>query len=400
MAAEAILVVDDNRLNLKLARSLLGGFGYEVVTCDTAEEALEALAKIRPLLILTDVRLPGMDGLALTRRLKADPATRGIPVVAMTAHTLQADQHAALAAGCEAYLSKPVESRTLHETIARVIAGERPRSAPAALPPRVSMLNSAIVARLQEIAAREPPGFLAELAALFEDSLRESLTELGDAARQGNPDHLARTAHRLGGSCDSVGATAMAQLCRDLETLARSGSIQGCQVLIDDLAEDARQAPAALRELMAAADGARPAAPQAGGMRVLVADDDPVSRRVLQSLLGSWGYRVELAATGDEAWARLQETDAPPLAIVDWVMPGVEGPELCRRVRGRPPESYVYLILLSRNELKREVVEGLRAGADDYLTKPFEPAELEARVRAGRRVVEAQAELLRARDGR
>jgi CheY-like chemotaxis protein len=118
VAGEPILIVDDNPLNLKIVRILLTVEGYEVRTAADAAEALAILAGVRPCLILMDLQLPGMDGLELTRRLKADPATRSIPVLALTAYAMKGDAQRALAAGCDGYIAKPIDTRTLPDVVA------------------------------------------------------------------------------------------------------------------------------------------------------------------------------------------------------------------------------------------------------------------------------------------
>jgi two-component system cell cycle response regulator DivK len=122
MAGEAILVVDDNPVNLKLARVLLRSEGYEVHTAEDATEALAVLGRVRPRLVLMDLQLPGMDGLELTRRLKADPATRAIPVVAMTAYSMKGDEEQARAAGCDGYLTKPIDTRVFPRQVQAFLA--------------------------------------------------------------------------------------------------------------------------------------------------------------------------------------------------------------------------------------------------------------------------------------
>jgi len=133
-------------------------------------------------------------------------------------------------------------------------------------------------------------------------------------------------------------------------------------------------------------------------VKVLVAEDDPVSRRALEAFLRRWGYDVKLAQNGVEAWNALQEESAPRLAVLDWMMPGMDGVQVCREVRKRGPEPYVYILLLTAKDQKQDVVEGIEAGADDYLTKPFDAHELKARLRTGRRIIELQQELIRARE--
>lgn len=118
MAGEPILIVDDNAANLKLARMLLAGEGFDVRTAADAEEAFSTLRSFRPRLILVDLQMPGMDGFELTRRLKSDPTTREIVVLALTAYAMKGDEERARQAGCDGYVSKPIDTRTLPSLIA------------------------------------------------------------------------------------------------------------------------------------------------------------------------------------------------------------------------------------------------------------------------------------------
>jgi len=133
-------------------------------------------------------------------------------------------------------------------------------------------------------------------------------------------------------------------------------------------------------------------------MRILIADDDPVSCRLLDRLLHKWGYEVIAAHSGTEAWEALQAENAPRLALLDWMMPGMDGVEICRRVRARSLQSYVYMILLTANDKVGNLVEGLESGADDYLTKPFHPQELRARLRVGLRMLNLESNLVEVRE--
>ncbi len=133
-------------------------------------------------------------------------------------------------------------------------------------------------------------------------------------------------------------------------------------------------------------------------MRILIADDSIVSRHLLDATLRKWGYEVVVACDGAEALRILQETDAPSLAILDWVMPGVTGPEVCRQIRQQGREQYTYILLLTSKSLKEDLIAGMEAGADDYITKPFDQHELKVRLRAGTRIVELQTELLATRE--
>lgn len=128
-------------------------------------------------------------------------------------------------------------------------------------------------------------------------------------------------------------------------------------------------------------------------MKILIADDDAVSRRLLEATLTRWGYEVVVAQDGSRAWEILQREDAPRLAILDWVMPGLDGPQICQQVRGRADPAYTYLILLTAKSEKEELVKGMEAGADDFLSKPFHAEELRARLRAGIRILELEESL-------
>src|SRR6185369_6077706 len=128
-------------------------------------------------------------------------------------------------------------------------------------------------------------------------------------------------------------------------------------------------------------------------MRILIAEDEPAFRHLLEEVLAKWGYEVVVAKDGNEAWQVLKSKDAPQLAILDWLMPGIDGLELCRKVRQELPEPYTYIILLTSQQKDEDLVTGMEAGADDYVTKPFKPNELRVRLNAGRRIVELQSQL-------
>jgi len=133
-------------------------------------------------------------------------------------------------------------------------------------------------------------------------------------------------------------------------------------------------------------------------MKVLIADDSATSRAMLRAALVRWGYEVVMAENGAEAWDILAKPDAPPMAILDWVMPYLTGPEVCGKVRETRREPYTYILLLTSKNSKDETIEGLEAGADDYIVKPFNQQELSVRLRAGKRIIDLQLSLMEARE--
>lgn len=129
-------------------------------------------------------------------------------------------------------------------------------------------------------------------------------------------------------------------------------------------------------------------------MRILIAEDDPISRVMLEATLKKWSFDVVVTANGRDAWEALQQKEEPPqLAILDWMMPGMDGIQVCRNARQTPATERVYILLLTAKSEKRDIVTGLEAGADDYVTKPFDRAELWARVKVGVRIIDLQQSL-------
>ncbi len=132
-------------------------------------------------------------------------------------------------------------------------------------------------------------------------------------------------------------------------------------------------------------------------MKILLAEDDPSFRRLLEEKLAMWGYDVIVVEDGEAALQILQSADPPRLAMLDWMMPVRDGLEVCRKVREAAQEPYIYILLLTSQQRDEDLVTGMEAGADDYITKPFKHNELRLRLRAGRRIVELQNELIAAR---
>ncbi len=132
--------------------------------------------------------------------------------------------------------------------------------------------------------------------------------------------------------------------------------------------------------------------------KVLIAEDDPISLRVVETMLKKWGYEPVSAHDGEEALQALQSDDPPRIAILDWMMPRKDGISVCRDLRQQPDRPYVYILLLTARSQQRDLVEGLGAGADDYLTKPYSGDELRARLFSGERILEVQQQLVAARE--
>lgn len=134
-------------------------------------------------------------------------------------------------------------------------------------------------------------------------------------------------------------------------------------------------------------------------MQALVVDDSAVYRKLIGDQLRSWGFGVTLAESGSAGWRILEQPDSPKLALLDWVLPDLDGIELCRRIRNaRSSGPYIYVILLTSKEGRQNMLEAMKAGADDYLVKPFDEMELKARLLVGKRILDLQEELVSARE--
>ena len=132
--------------------------------------------------------------------------------------------------------------------------------------------------------------------------------------------------------------------------------------------------------------------------QILIAEDNAVSRRLLEATLGKWNYDVVVTTNGQEALEVLQSEDPPKIAVLDWIMPEMNGIEVCRAIREQKTEPYIFIIMLSARGEKEDIIEGMNCGADDYIAKPFNSPELKVRIMAGRRIIELEQQLINARN--
>jgi two-component system, cell cycle response regulator DivK len=222
MAGEPILIVDDTPVNLKLTRILLANEGYQVFTAGSAEEALELLRDHRPHLVLADIQLPGMDGLEMTRRIKQDPATSGITVIALTAFAMMGDEQKALAAGCDGYITKPIDTRTLGERI-RQYLGRRKDGEPWPSPAHREPARASD----EQVSAGEMRSLLRRFLDEGQEHSRQLL-----AAMDGVFDSAAasRTVHQWIGTGGLLGYNAISKLAREAEAVLLERPVDTAQL--------------------------------------------------------------------------------------------------------------------------------------------------------------------------
>jgi len=220
-----------------------------------------------------------------------------------------------------------------------------------------------------------------EVAGLFLSHSQELMAAIKQALAGKDPKSLADAAQSLKGSVGSLGVERTLARVRELETLAHAKDLRRAAAVFDDLEREMGD----LARQLASIWGKKEL------WKILIADDDPVSRKVLQANLVKWGHDPIVCVDGSQALLALNRPDGPKIAILDWMMPGLDGVQVCREVRKKKDAHYIYIILLTGKDRTDEIIEGLDAGADDYLIKPFKPDELKNRIREGFRLLNFHA---------
>ena len=229
---------------------------------------------------------------------------------------------------------------------------------------------------------------LVAAAKRFLEQNASRIDEMRAALERRDAADIERLAHGLAGACQSFAAVDTERCARALMERARTGDIPSLRTLVE-------RVEAALVDLTSALSAH---CTRRELRHVLVAEDDDVTRMRLEHLLTKWGHHVTSVSRGDVALEMLSPSGPPHLAIIDWIMPGLDGIDLCRALRARKSDTYTYIILITARDDPESMLIGLEAGADDFLTKPVAPEELRARLRAGQRIVELQERLIAARE--
>lgn len=394
-----VLIVDDNLSNLKLLAFLLKGRGFEVDIAIHAEEAIERLASSLPDLILMDIQLPGMDGLTLTRRLKADPRTREIRIVAVTAYAMKGDEAMAKDAGCDDYIAKPVDTRTLPERLNRLLsgAGSTPTSSESKHEARPRPTGNAQTAAPHEsseatevAATRRPCILVVEDNAITRRMVRFALERADFAVIEASSGHEALAAFStrdialvlqdLGlGDMDGfelVKRLRAAPRGNETPILVFSGllsvhdagriTLAGFDDMVVKPVEPSRLVQIIRTHLP---DGRAPSDAFGKGRRLVVADDDPVQRRLVAFRMGREGFEVQLASDGEEALG-LARANLPAAILSDVLMPRLDGFGLCLAVSRDPALCEVPIILATNSYIEpvdRELA--LKLGARDLVLR-------------------------------
>lgn len=346
-----VLAVDDNPVSLKITVGLIHSAGFHTDTAGSAEQALDRMAERSPNLILTGLRLPGMDGLALARAVKAHAEWKSIPVILLTAAYWPEEEAEAVKAGCECSIAKPVDVKLFPGMIALYLG------APAGIPVRAEPL------RTDSLPMRE---LRDEFLSIGAEECRQILAGFGEV-----PDYpaICKALHRWAGVGGTLGFPGITAAARELEV--RTEDLRpGLSELLDMFLH---ATPVELPPL------GESDAPSAKASTILVADDDPLVRAAIQRSLESNGYRCRLAGDGATTFA-LARAEPPDAIVLDIDMPNMDGFQVLYALRNVWATRSIPVLLLTASRDQADVMRGGLLGASDYMTKPFAPDTLVTRI--------------------
>ncbi|HMJ04638.1 MAG TPA: response regulator [Chthoniobacterales bacterium] len=386
-----ILVAEDNVINRAVVTGILEKQGHTLVHASNGVEALQALREGSFDLILMDGQMPEMDGFEATRLIRALEAETGgahVWIAAMTAHAMAGDRERCLAAGMDDYLAKPLRK----EDLLRVLESCRHAQTGPVLAQTTTPLPQglALYGRAELLAQCDgDDALMGRLIGLFQENTPRLLEDIRNSVAQRGARDLFRSAHAFRSSLGAFGAKQALHLTNNSKPRQISKTMNTPTAPSPTLSAKLIPFVAPSPNLPTPSPEHAVVAGSAPRTTILVAEDDPVSRELICTRLAKWGYDVIVARDGSEAMSVLRGKDAPALAVLDWMMPGMDGLEICRRVR--EVNRVVYLILLTSLGSKENMIAGLSAGADDYLIKPFDKDELQARIIVGLRAMNLHA---------
>jgi DNA-binding response OmpR family regulator/HPt (histidine-containing phosphotransfer) domain-containing protein len=376
--AARILVVEDDREQRRIAASGLRAAGYSVVTAESGTEAVEAARAERPDLILLDVDLPGLDGMAVCRQIKLDRTLASVPVIFCTARTGLMDRVAGLALGADDYISKPYAPSELLLRIRRLVA--RPVPAAPDATPGDNLLPFEQFAATARTALAAGPAAVVMVRVPAPDLVRAASRFVDDVRRRDILGRLSDT-HIVVLTPGLSASVARSTIRAILDKAPRfdDAAIGAVDTPAVPPAGDALDAMVAEADLALAADRVGRGGNQPGKTTVLIAEDDPDVIHIVDARLRAAGYRTVLTLDGQQTLDAL-ERESPAVILLDLMMPRLTGFDVLMRLRELPKPSRPRTIVVSARGRDEDVARAFELGADDYVTKPFNPEELMARI--------------------
>ena len=354
--------------------------------------------------------MPEMDGYEATAAIRRQPDGDHVPIIAVTAQVMAGDQERCLSAGMDGYISKPVKQEDFVAVLHRWVPGKAeqksdepqpsgklddvigPVSAedsssfpgPSAFGNISFALDPETIARLRALAEASEPSLIDQLFTAFVGDSVERIRALRDAISGSDHELMRKAAHALKGASANVGALHMAKYRAATGVLhERRADELGRRALVDQLEGEFERVVGEIAELRVHPEFY---SLETTDMKILIAEDDTTSRLLFSATLRKLGHTVTAVEDGRKAWEAWRQNDYS-LLISDWMMPHIDGLQLCRMVRAEPTLQYTYIILLTAMDSKGSYLEGMDAGADDFITKPLDEEHLAARLRVAERIL-------------
>jgi two-component system, sensor histidine kinase and response regulator len=389
LAGGRVLLVEDNEVNRFLAEELLTDLGIHVTTAINGREGVERVNAEPFDLVLMDIQMPVMDGIAATKLIRADSRFQSLPIVAMTAHAMTGDRERSLDAGMNDHLTKPISPKVLEATLLRwmrarsaaqpaidtqsTTAGASPDDIPGQLPP------FDIPAALQR--ANGKPNLLRKMLLSFREQYKCAASELRQLIAEGKTEEAGRLAHSLKGVAAALEAKDLANAAASIENAIREGMTEGLNALIETMETALEPAIAAAGTLDRRVAPPAPAFADSPGkpdMSILLVDDQSGYLDLLKDVFGS--HTEVLYASDGLAALRIAAARVPDLILLDVMMAGLDGYEVFNRLKADPVTRDIPVIFLTGLGSVAEETKGLAMGAADYVTKPINPVAVRTRV--------------------
>ncbi len=401
------LVIEDNEMNMKLVRSLLTLGNYQVVETADAETGIQLAREHHPDFILMDIQLPGMDGLSATRIIKKDPDLKAIPVIALTSYAMVGDDEKATEAGCDGYISKPVDTRSFLKSINRFVTNVQNSSQPPKKgkkgyearilivddePMNIKLLAAKLTGRkyeilqayggkeaLKTVIKTSPDLILLDIMMPDMDGY-EVTKRLKNEPKTANIPIILITA--LDGSEDKMqgleaGAEEfLSKPVNTIELLARVNSMLRLKQYQDQLSMRTQS-----EGNCTVSEDLKGVIEMENGLpRVLLVEDNEKDSRLIKGYLHGQPYHVMLAGNGEEAIA-LATSERIDLILLDILLPGMDGFETCKRLKDMDDTKNIQIVLITNLSDLEDKLKGFESGADDFLVKPINSRELSARIK-------------------
>jgi two-component system, sensor histidine kinase and response regulator len=398
LVGRRVLLVEDNEVNRFLAIELLTDLGIQVSTAINGRECVDRVQAEPFDVVLMDIQMPVMDGLAATKLIRAESRFRSLPIIAMTAHAMSGDRERSLEAGMNDHLTKPINPQALMETLVRWMPA---KSIPQ---PMIEKEQKPAVSSSDEIPEHLPPfdipaalarangkpRLLRKMLLSFRDQYKSAAAELQQQIAEGKTEEASRLAHTLKGVAATLEAKELASTAANIEHALREGLLDGVEGLIKTMEGALKPAIAAAGTLDRRVAPPSPATPpEKTDMCILLVDDQSSYLDVLKDAFGS--HTELLYARDGLAALKLAAARVPDLILLDVIMAGIDGYEVFNRLKADPVTSNIPVIFLTGLGSVAEETKGLAMGACDYVTKPINPVAVRTRVTH-------QVELRRAHD--